>query len=118
MSSLKKIKNPRLIKTMTELKILKHATEEINKIKELETEIITESTKRKLSTIEREKEKNELEEETEIKVKITFEKRESQLEILRKATEKKSREFNIDRKIKKKKKEMEKLIIAEINREA
>ena len=38
---------------MKELKNLEDAIEEINKIEELETEIITESTKRKLSAIEK-----------------------------------------------------------------
>ena len=39
---------------MKELKSLVDAIEEINKIKELETEIIIESTKKKLSAIEKE----------------------------------------------------------------
>ena len=55
MSSLKKIKNLRLIKIMKELKDLEDAIKEINKIEELETEIVIESTKRKLSEIEKEK---------------------------------------------------------------
>ena len=48
------IKNFRLIQIMKELKSLVDAIEEINKIKELETEIIIESTKKKLSAIEKE----------------------------------------------------------------
>ena len=55
MSSLQKIKNLRLPKIMKELKNLEDATKEINKIKELETEIIIESTKRKRSAVEKEK---------------------------------------------------------------
>ena len=51
----KKIKNLRLRKIMRELKNLEDAIEEINKIEELETEIIIESTKRKLSAIEKKK---------------------------------------------------------------
>ena len=52
MSSLKKIKKPRLIKIMRELKNVEDALEETNKIVELETEI--ESTKRKSSATETE----------------------------------------------------------------
>ena len=48
------IKNFRLIQIMKELKSLVDAIEGINKIKELETEIIIESTKKKLSAIEKE----------------------------------------------------------------
>ena len=51
MSSPKKIKKPRLIKIMRELKSLENAIEEICRIEELETEIIVEATKRKLSAI-------------------------------------------------------------------
>ena len=47
------IKNFRLIQIMKELKSLVDAIEGINKIKELETEIIIESTKKKLSAIEK-----------------------------------------------------------------
>ena len=47
MSSPKKIKSPRLIKIIRELKNLDHAIEKVNKIIELETRIIIESTKRK-----------------------------------------------------------------------
>ena len=39
---------------MKELKSLENATEEINKMEELETEIIIQSTKRKLGAIEKE----------------------------------------------------------------
>ena len=46
MSSPKKIKNPRLQRA-------KDAIEKINKIEELEREIIIESTKRKLNAIEK-----------------------------------------------------------------
>ena len=69
MSSLKKTKNPRIIKITRELKNLEDAKEEINKIEELETEMIIESTKRKLSAIEKEKiiRINELEENLRIK---------------------------------------------------
>ena len=69
MSSLKKTKNPRIIKITRELKNLEDAIEEINKIEELETEMIIESTKRKLSAIEKEKliRINELEENLRIK---------------------------------------------------
>ena len=68
-SSLKKTKNPRIIKITRELKNLEDAIEEINKIEELETEMIIESTKRKLSAIEKEKliRINELEENLRIK---------------------------------------------------
>ena len=55
MSSLQKIKNLRLPKIMKELKNLEDAIKEINKIEELETEIIIESTKRKRSAVEKEK---------------------------------------------------------------
>ena len=55
MSSPKEIKNPGLIKIMRDLKNLEHAIEKINKIEELETKIIIESTKRKLNVIEKEK---------------------------------------------------------------
>ena len=55
MTSPKKIKNPRIIKITRELKNVEGAIEEINKIEELETEMIIESTKRKLSAIEKEK---------------------------------------------------------------
>ena len=55
MSSLQKIKNLRFPKIMKELKNLEDAIKEINKIKELETEIIIESTKRKRSAVEKEK---------------------------------------------------------------
>ena len=48
MSSPKEIKNPRLIKIIRELKNREDAIEEINKIQELNTEIIIEPTKRKL----------------------------------------------------------------------
>ena len=78
MSSLKKIKNPRIIKITKELKNLEDAIEEINKIEELETEMIIESTKRKLSAIEKEKliRINELEENLRIKtVKKTMKER-------------------------------------------
>ena len=78
MSSLKKIKNPRIIKITIELKNLEDAIEEINKIEELETEMIIESTKRKLSAIEKEKliRINELEENLRIKtVKKTMKER-------------------------------------------
>ena len=63
MSNPKKIKNLILIKIMKELKNLEDAIEEINKIEELEPEIIIEFSKRKLSAIEKEKinEINELE---------------------------------------------------------
>ena len=54
MSSPKKIKKPRLIKIMRELKNVEDALEETNKIVELETEIIIESTKRKSSATETE----------------------------------------------------------------
>ena len=69
MTSPKKIKNPRIIKITRELKNLEDAIEEINKIEELETEMIIESTKRKLSAIEKEKiiRINELEENLRIK---------------------------------------------------
>ena len=49
MSNPKKIKNLILIKIMKELKNLEDAIEEINKIEELEPEIIIEFSKRKLS---------------------------------------------------------------------
>ena len=78
MSSLKKIKHPRIIKITIELKNLEDAIEEINKIEELETEMIIESTKRKLSAIEKEKliRINELEENLRIKtVKKTMKER-------------------------------------------
>ena len=55
MSSPKEIKNIRLIKIKKELKNLEDAIEEINKIEELETVIIIESTKRKISAVEKEK---------------------------------------------------------------
>ena len=48
------IKNFRLIQIMKELKSIVDAIEGINKIKELETEIIIESTKKKLSAVEKE----------------------------------------------------------------
>ena len=48
------IKNFRLIQIMKELKSIVDAIEGINKIKELETEIIIESTKKKPSAIEKE----------------------------------------------------------------
>lgn len=69
MTSPKKIKNPRIIKITRELKNVEGAIEEINKIEELETEMIIESTKRKLSAIEKEKiiRINELEENLRIK---------------------------------------------------
>ena len=68
MSSPKEIKNLRLVKLMRELKNLGDAIEEVNKIEELETEIIIESIKRKLSAIEKEKinKINELEEDLRI----------------------------------------------------
>ena len=68
MSRPKKIKNLRIIKIITELKNLEDATEEINKLQELDAEIIIESTKRKLSAIEKEKinKINELEEDLRI----------------------------------------------------
>ena len=55
MSNPKRIKNLILIKIMKELKNLEDAIEEINKIEELESEIIIEFSKRKLSAIEKEK---------------------------------------------------------------
>ena len=55
MSIPQKSKNPRLIKTMGELKNLEYTIEEINKIEASETEIMIESAKRKLSAIETEK---------------------------------------------------------------
>ena len=69
MTSPKKIKNPRIIKITRELKNVEGAIEEINKIEKLETEMIIESTKRKLSAIEKEKiiRINELEENLRIK---------------------------------------------------
>ena len=69
MTSPKKIKNPRIIKITRELKNVEGAIEEINKIEELETEMIIESTKRKLSAIEKQKiiRINELEENLRIK---------------------------------------------------
>ena len=69
MTSPKTIKNPRIIKITRELKNVEGAIEEINKIEELETEMIIESTKRKLSAIEKEKiiRINELEENLRIK---------------------------------------------------
>ena len=69
MSRPTKIKNPRLIKIMRELRSLEHAIEKINIIEELETEAIIDSTKRKLSTIEKEKinKINELEQDLRIK---------------------------------------------------
>ena len=68
MSRPTKIKNPRLIKIMRELRNLEHTIEKINII-ELETETIIESTKKKLSTIEKEKinKINKLEEDLRIK---------------------------------------------------
>ena len=122
---------------MKDLKNLEHAIEEINKTEQLQTKMIIESTKRKLSAIEREKinKINELEEdlgigtvkrrikekpvnfkiknkkiarrkiiklEIEIKAKIIIKLRESKLEILREIIEKKSRELNTERKIKRK----------------
>ena len=48
-------KNLRLIKIMISQKNLEDAIEEINKIEQLETEIIIESKKRELSAIEKEK---------------------------------------------------------------
>ena len=54
MSSSKKIKNPRLIKIMRQLKSLEDAIKEISRIEELETEIVIESTERNLSAIEKE----------------------------------------------------------------
>ena len=53
-SSPKEIKNPGLRKMIRELKSLEDAIEKINKIEELETEILIEFTKRKLSAIEKE----------------------------------------------------------------
>ena len=69
MTSPKTIKNPRIIKITRELKNVEGAIEEINKIEELETEMIIESTKRILSAIEKEKiiRINELEENLRIK---------------------------------------------------
>ena len=69
MSSPKSIKNPRLRRTMIELKNLEDATEGISRIEGLEIEIISESTKIKLSVIEKEKtnKKNELGENFRIK---------------------------------------------------
>lgn len=69
MTGPKKIKNPRIIKITRELKNVEGAIEEIYKIEELETEMIIESTKRKLSAIEKEKiiRINELEENLRIK---------------------------------------------------
>ena len=55
MSSPKSIKNPRLRRTMIELKNLEDATEGISRIEGLEIEIMSESTKIKLSVIEKEK---------------------------------------------------------------
>ena len=137
MSSPKEIKNLKLRRIMIELKDPKDATEKINKIEELETEIIIESTKRKLGAIEIEKiiKINELEEdlrietvmrrmknkevptkkielEKEIKGEIIIKTEESKLEILREIIEKKPRELNTERKLKK---EIKKLIIEEIN---
>ena len=54
MSSLEKIKNLKLTKIIREPN-LEDAIEEINKIEELETEIIKESAKRKVRAIEKEK---------------------------------------------------------------
>ena len=61
----KEIKNPRIIKTIKELENLEDTIEEITKIEESETEIIIQSTKRKLNAIEKEKiiKMNELEED-------------------------------------------------------
>ena len=146
MSSPKEIKNLKLRRIMIELKDPEDATEKINKIEELETEIIIESTKRKLGAIEIEKiiKINELEEdlrietvmrrmkekpvsfkmknkevptkkielEKEIKGEIIIKTEESKLEILREIIEKKPRELNTERKLKK---EIKKLIIEEIN---
>ena len=69
MTSPKTIKNPRIIKITRELKNVEGAIEEINKIEELETEMIIESTKRILRAIEKEKiiRINELEENLRIK---------------------------------------------------
>ena len=146
----KKIKNLKLIKIMKELKNPEDAIEEINKMEELETEIIIGSTKKKLSAIEKEKINriNVLEEglkietvkrrtkeklasfkmkneeiarrkitelETEIKSEIIIKAGEQKTEILREVIEKKSRELNTKRKLKKK--EMKKLIVKEINQE-
>ena len=60
MSSPKKIKNLKLRRIMIELKNLGDAIEERHKIEELETEIIIESTKRKLVAIEKVIKRNEL----------------------------------------------------------
>ena len=132
-------KNLRLRKIMKQLKNLEYATKEINKIGELETETIIESTKRKLSAKEKEKinKINELEKDLrtetvkrrmkekpvsfkmenkeiarrklielkiEIKAEIIIKTGESKTEILREVIEKKSRQLNAKRKLKKKKK--------------
>ena len=67
-SSPKEIKNFRLTKIMEELKNLEDVIEEINKIEKLETDIIIESTNRKLSVVETERinKINELEENVRI----------------------------------------------------
>ena len=57
MSRPKKIKNLRIIKIITELKNLEDATEEINKIKELDAEIIIQSTKKKTQCYRKRKNK-------------------------------------------------------------
>ena len=141
MSSPKSIKNPRLRRTMIELKNLEDTTEGISRIERLEIEIISESTKIKLSVIEKEKtnKKNELGEnfriktamrrrkekpasfktknketarkkielEKEIKTEIIIKAEKSKVEILREIIGLQWKKI--------KKKEMERLIIEEIN---
>ena len=53
MSSSKNIKSPRIIKITRDLKNVADEIEKINKIEELETKIIIESAKRKLSAKEK-----------------------------------------------------------------
>ena len=72
MSSPKKIKNLKLRRIMIELKNLEDATEEIHKLEELETEIIIESTKRKLSAIEKEKIIKRIELEEDLRTKTVM----------------------------------------------
>ena len=52
MSCAKKIENPRLRRILIELKNQEDVIDLLNKIEELETQIIIETTKRKLSAIE------------------------------------------------------------------
>ena len=82
MSSPKEIKNPGLIKIMRDLKNLENAIEKINKIEELETKIIIESTKRKLNVIEKEK-----------IIKINERKEDLRIETVNKKNEGKTSEF-------------------------